>query len=96
MPKFLVETVSMHRIRYVVECKSKEHACDSVVCSEPEQEFSQIHLDEIITSTREISDQEYLRLFNEDNDYMCSWTDEQKFRLVHKIDYPEDDKWEFS
>lgn len=96
MPKYLVETVSVHRIRYVIDCKSKKHACDSVVCNEPEHEFSQTHLDEIITSTREISDEEYLRLFNEDNDYLQSWDDEKKFSLIHKVDYPEDDKWEFS
>lgn len=94
MPKYLVETVSMHRIRYVVSCKSAEHACDSVVCNEPEQEFSQKHLDEIITSTREISDEEYLRLFNEDNDYLKSWDNEKKFSLIHKVEYPMD--WEFS
>lgn len=96
MPKYLVEAISQHRMRYVINCKSAEHAADTVVMNEPEQEFSQLHLGEVITSVREVSDQEYLRLFNEDNDYMRSWTDEEKFRLVHKVDYPEDDKWEFS
>ena len=101
MPKYLVETVSMHRIRYVIDCKKSGHAEDTVVCNEPEQEFSQKHLDEIIISTRQISDEEYLRIFNEDNDYLKSWDDEKKFSLIHKVDYPEDDAssnetWEFS
>ncbi len=94
MPKYLVESISQYRMRYVIDCKSSEHAADTVVMNEPEQEFSQLHLGEIITSVREVSDEEYLRLFNEDNSYLTSWNDEQKFRLVHKVDYPED--WEFS
>ena len=30
MPKYLVETISMFRIRYVVECENAEHAKDTV------------------------------------------------------------------
>jgi len=86
MPKYLVETVSMHRIRYVVDCESAEHAKDTVTLNEAE-EFSQLHIDEMITSTRVIDDAEYLRLFNEDNDYLREWSDEQKFKYVHEVNY---------
>ncbi len=86
MPKYLVETISMHRIRYVVECESQEHAKDIVTMHEAE-EFSQLHIDEMITSTRVIDDQEYLRLFDEDNDYLKAWSEEQKFKYVYKVDY---------
>ena len=85
MPKYLVETISMFRIRYVVECESPEHAKDTVTMNEAE-EFSQLHIDEMITSTREIDDAEYLRLFDEDNDYLKSWSEDQKFKYVHKVD----------
>lgn len=85
MPKYLVETISMFRIRYVVECESAEHAKDTVTMNEAE-EFSQLHIDEMITSTREIDDAEYLRLFDEDNDYLKSWSEDQKFKFVHKVD----------
>ena len=81
MPKYLVETISMHRIRYVVECESADQAKDVVTMNEAE-EFSQLHLDELITSAREIDDAEYLRLFDEDNDYLKDWDEDQKFKFV--------------
>ena len=82
MPKYLVETISVFRMRYVVECESADHAKDVVTMNEAE-EFSQLHLDELITSAREIDDAEYLRLFDEDNDYLESWSEEQKFKFVN-------------
>ncbi len=61
MPKYLVETIDMFRMRYVIECESADDAKDTVTFKEAE-EFSQLHLDETITSTRVIDDAEYLRL----------------------------------
>ena len=86
MPKYLVETISIHRIRYVVECETAEHAKDCVTMNEAE-EFSQLHIDEMITSTRVIDDLEYLLLFDEDNPYLKDWDEEHKFKYVHKVDY---------
>jgi len=86
MPKYLVETISYHRIRYVIECDSAEHAKDTVTMNEAE-EMSQEHIDEAIIGCREIDDAEYLRVFNEDNDYLREWSDEQKFKFVHKVEY---------
>lgn len=89
MPKFLVETISMFRLRYVIEALEDTHACDEVIMNNNGnlEEFSQRHLDEIIISTRQLSDEEYISLFNEDNEYCKSWTDEQKFSRVNVIDY---------
>jgi hypothetical protein len=89
---YLVETVSIFRHRYVVEAKEKQHALDEVVCSiggvvDDWQEFSQQHVDECITSSREIDREEYLRLFAEDNAYLSSWEEEMKFKFVNKIVY---------
>jgi len=86
MPKYLVETVSMYRIRYVIDCKEEGHALDTVTCEEAD-EMSQLHIGESIISSREIDDAEYLRVFNDDNDYLKEWTDEQKFEIVHKVNY---------
>jgi hypothetical protein len=94
MPKYIVTAISQFRMNYVVECKNEEHALDSVSMEEVQQEFSQLHLGETIISSREISDQEYLELFDKENSYLNSWSDKQKFQFVHKVDYPED--WEFS
>jgi hypothetical protein len=88
MPKFLVETVSMFRMRYVVEANNASHAKDEVVMKGGDlYEFSQLHLDETITSAREIDQAEYLRQFDEDNEYLKDWTDEDKLSFVNVIDY---------
>ena len=87
---YLVETVSIFRMRYVVEAKEASHAEDEVVCgisSNEIREFSQKHVDECITSTRKISEKEFLKLFNKDNDYLESWDIEQKKQFINKIDY---------
>jgi len=92
MNKYMVETISIHRIRYVVEAKEATHATDEVVSRLGDinfDEFSQYHVDEVISSVREINDDEYLKMFDEDNDYLKNWTDEQKFDFVQKIDYKE-------
>jgi hypothetical protein len=88
---YVVETVSIFRHRYVVEARESTHAADEVVCelcSDNLKEFSQHHVDECISSVRKLKDkQEYLELFNEDNDYLSEWTDEQKFKYINRIDY---------
>jgi hypothetical protein len=89
MPKYLVETVSVFRMRYVVEAKNAADARDEVTMNVGDNfhEMSQLHLDEMITSTREIDTAEYLRMFDEDNVYMKDWTEEQKLGLVQVLNY---------
>ena len=89
---YLVETISMFRQRYVVEAKEESDALDEVVVNASSynddwQEFSQKHIDEVVTSSREISKEEYLELYNKDNDYVTSWSDDMKFRYINKIEY---------
>ena len=91
---YLVETVSMFRMRYVVEAREEGHAMDEVVCemgNHEFQEFSQKHIDEVIVSTRELSATDYMNLFNQDNDYLKSWTDKDKMKFINTIKY-EDEK----
>lgn len=88
----LVETVSMFRMRYVVECDEEHHAADEVVMRKGDdslEEFSQHHIDEVITSTRVISDEEFLNLFDKDNDYLAGWDDVKKKSFINKINYNE-------
>ena len=81
----LVDCVSTFRIRYVVEVPigKKEWALDTVVMNDAE-EISQEHLGEQIVSHRVITDEEYLRVFNEDNDYLNSWNDEDKRKYIKR------------
>jgi hypothetical protein len=85
MPKYLVETISYFRHRYVIECDSAEHAKDAVTMNEAE-EMSQLHIDESITGCREIDDTEYLRIFDEDNEYCRNWEEWQKFNRIYRVD----------
>ena len=89
MPKYLVETDSLFRIRYVIEAENADHAKDEVTMNNDGnlREFSQYHVDEMITSTREIDQTEYLRMFDEDNDYLREWTEDQKLGFINVIDY---------
>jgi hypothetical protein len=81
MPKYLVEAISMFRMRYVVEANNASDAKDEVTMNEGNlHEFSQLHLDETISYAREIDQKEYLRLFDEDNDYLkLSWINKVKY-----------------
>jgi hypothetical protein len=82
----LVETVSMFRMRYVVEVPvgtddynndKSLWALDTVTVNEA-QEFSQEHLDETIVSHRVVSKKEALALCDIDNDYTKSWSKDKK------------------
>jgi hypothetical protein len=81
MPLYIVETVQIFRIAYAVECEKAEYAKDYVTCNEVE-EFGQTHLDELITSVREVTTMEYLNQFDEISDYLKSWTPELKMRFI--------------
>ncbi len=89
---YLVETVSMFRMRYVIEAREETHATDEFIMEvgkEDFQEFSQHHMDEVIVSTRELSAKDYLELFDKDNDYLKSWDIKEKMRFINSIDYKE-------
>jgi len=99
MPKYLVETVSMFRIRYVVECESAEHAKDTIAMNEADEfgqphlgnvsEFGQLHIDENIIGCREVSDDDVANLFFEDHPYLIECGPEKAMEYVHKVDYDE-------
>lgn len=86
MKTYLVETVSIFRHRYAIRAESLEHAYDTVVMNEAE-EFSQKHIDENIVSGRELSEEEYLEMFDQDNDYLKNNETESKMRYIYTIDY---------
>lgn len=93
MPLFVVETISQFRTRYVVECQEAEHAADTVTMEEAD-EFSQMHLGEIILSTREITYEDFTRM----NTTLEQYGDGSKYRpesgspwmgdqMIHRVDY---------
>ena len=95
MPKLvMVDVLSSFRMRYVVQVQDDiRDALDEVVWSEgsPDfKEFSQKHIDPTaILDYREITEEEYLKLFDQDNDYLVSWSVDQKKSFINVIDYYE-------
>jgi hypothetical protein len=83
---YIVEAISMFRMRYAVRCQSAEHAMDTVTMNEAE-EMSQHHLQEVISSARAVTESEYLELYDQDNDYLSSWPAEKKLSYIHEVDY---------
>lgn len=67
----LVETISVFRMRYLVDESNHDYAKDTVLCNTG-TEFTQKHLDEIITSTREVTLDEAKRIYAEDNSHPLS------------------------
>ena len=89
---YLIESVSVFRQRYVVEAKDETDAVDEAIANissynEDWKEFSQQFVGEMISSSREISNEEYIDLYNKDNDYAATWSDEKKLKYVNKINY---------
>ena len=89
----MVDTISQHRVRFAVEVEDNiDYALDEVICKEGDpsfKEFSQEHLGITIISHREITKEEYLRMFDEDNAYLRDWSEEQKLNFINKTNYEE-------
>ena len=90
----LVECVDMFRMRYMVQVPKgkKEYALDTVTLHEA-KEFSQKHLQEVITSHRVISEEDALKLAYEDNAYSRSWANDKKISVYFTKDGEKAD-WE--
>ena len=62
------------------------HALDSFVAGDlDDKEMSQEWLGEIPVSHREITEDEYLKIFDKDNEYLKDWDKEQKLNMIHRI-----------
>jgi hypothetical protein len=87
----------MFRMRYVIEAREESHALDEVTMNatgsynENFQEFSQKHIDEVIVSSRQLSATDYMQMFDKDNDYLSSWSNQEKMKVINTIEY-EDEK----
>lgn len=82
----LVEAHQGFLMRYVVQTP-KDHpewALDTVTCHEA-VEFTQKPIEEVILSSRVISQEEFNRIFEEENAYLSAWDDEKRKTLVTVI-----------
>lgn len=96
----VVTAVSTHRMRYAIPMSELqklspeiditdnpaiqiEWAKDAVTMEEV-KDFSQDHLGEQIVDTFILDEERVLQLFDRDNDYLKSWTKEQKLKYIHE------------
>jgi CRISPR/Cas system-associated protein Cas10 (large subunit of type III CRISPR-Cas system) len=88
MKVYIVETVSTFRHRYAVNAVNAE-AAEEFVEKGIENllelvELSQLYIEECISSTQEVNETEYLRVFEEDNDYLKDITLERKLGFINE------------
>lgn len=78
----MVECISQFRVRYCIEAPADhpEYALDTVT-DQTAKEFSQHHIGEVIVSHRVVSEEEALKVYNEDNPSFDSWSDAQKLKV---------------
>lgn len=86
---YAIDIVSSHKSRFMVECE--ESKLEDVLVEIPSlasldyEEFSQEHLgDKVISFFPVRDDEHYLKLFDDENDYLKKWTVEQKFNLINR------------
>jgi hypothetical protein len=90
----MVDAIQTFRMRYLVEAPADhpEYALDTVTMGEA-KEFSQESLPEQIFSHRVVTEEEALKICDVDNDYVKSWTKEQKIKAFFTVveDKPKDE-----
>lgn len=89
----LVETIGIFKHQYAVLINEDE---DNVVAadyvkSNPVNEMSQRFLDELVLGTRTINETEYLKMFDEANQYLLTWSDEDKKQFIYDKEKKYDD-----
>jgi hypothetical protein len=91
----LVETISMFRHIYAVELEDNEpneYALDDVTCHATGgrdymmEEIGQQHVSEDIFSHRQVSEEEYIQIFDQMNPYSTGWDREKKLSWIYKGD----------
>ena len=94
MPLFVVETIHTFRHKYVVDCRSVEHALDTITMNEAD-EFSQMSLGEQIITGYQITSDEFDKMnkdmvegYGDGTQYQpeCGspWMGE---KMIHKVVY---------
>lgn len=90
----MIESITMYRIRHVIEVEAADDATAIQLAQDDwilEQgnvdfnEFSQKHMGDMDISGRIIDQDEYLKIFDEDNDYMSGFPVDKKLSYINRI-----------
>jgi len=88
---YMIDCTSTHHIRYVIETGDDVTILEKILCDVDEndhelKEFSQDFLGEtVISASRIVSEDEYLLMFDEDNEYLKDWNKEKKLEIINRI-----------
>lgn len=80
----IITTVSQYRMRYVVPTDYPTNDIVKAVQNGELEEFSQVHLGEIVTDCYSLDENSTLHLFDMDNEYLKEWTKEQKLDFIQR------------
>lgn len=81
----VIHTISHFRHIYAIPMEDTDeliHMKDLVTCEEV-KEFSQEHISEDIYYATEMTENEVLKLFDEQNDYLSGWSTEKKLEWIN-------------
>lgn len=92
MPKYLVKTIKIFTVDYVVEAKNESDALNEINNNDDIEELSQKYISNSIIDSSEISNEDIIKLFKKE--YNLNYiSDKEILNSIHKINY---DDWEFS
>ena len=84
MPKYLIEAISQYRMVYCIEADNIEEAVRYKMIEDPE-ELGQRWLGETVISSRVVTDNEIVELFDDLNEYLKQIPIEGKMKYVAKV-----------
>lgn len=87
---YIVETVSVFRHTYYVKAKEAAHAMDEVVCGMGTSDLiegSQMHVGENISHVREVTEREFLKVYDQENEHTRHLSNAEKLKSINVIDY---------
>ena len=88
---YMIDCVATHHIRYCVEAEDETQLGEVIKLIDEGNneliEFSQEFLGEkVVTYGIIISKEEYLKMFDEDNEYLKGWSKEKKLGFINNIE----------
>lgn len=80
---YIVEVLTSFRNSMAIEAETIEEA-EKLAVSDCFDGFSQLHLGDQVFRSREVTEEEYLRTFTRDNDYLADIPVERKLSYICK------------
>jgi len=86
---YMIDCIAIHKISYCVEVDEITQLGEITrIINEGDhelEEFSQEFLGEKVVSNYHIFNDEYVKIFDKDNEYLKDWNTEKKLEFINKI-----------